>query len=131
MTGLRNQAARQAAAVARQLRQRGEGYVEDQKIRAADRLSEISAAVRRAAEKLHASKTGALAQYVDSAADGIDGIARYVEQQDLNELATEVGRTLKRHPAIVVGALFLTGFGAARFVKATSPARAAALKRKR
>jgi hypothetical protein len=131
MTGLRHQAARQAHAIAQQLRRRGDDYLDGQKQRAAETLSEVGAAVRRAAEKLHDSRSNGLAQYVDSAADGIDGIASYIEQQDLSQLTTEIGRTLRRHPGIVLGAMFLAGMGAARFAKATSPARAAALKRKR
>jgi hypothetical protein len=129
--GIADQAARQAAIIAQQLRQRGDRYLDDQKHRAVDNISAIGAAVRRAADKLHDSKTDAIAQYVAAAADGLDGISRYIDEQDIQKLAGEVGRLMQRKPALVLGGLFIAGLTLGRFSKATSPARARAATRKR
>ena len=119
-----------AASQAQHLRQRGDEYLDQRKKHAVQNISDVGAAVRRAAEKLQDSRSGALAGYVETAAAGIDGIAKYIEQQDVAEMMEKVAHLARRQPALVLGALFVAGFTAGRFSKATSPARAAAAVRR-
>jgi hypothetical protein len=129
--GIRDQAAQQAMIIAQQLRQRGDQYLDEKKQRAAENLSAIGAAIRRAAEKLADTENQAMAQYVSAAADGVEGVSRYVQEQDIEQLAKEIARAVQRKPALVLGGLFLAGLTVGRFTKATSPARARAAAAKR
>ena len=131
MAGIRDQAAQQALLIAQQLRQRGDRYLVDQKHRVAENVSSISAAIRRAAEKLADTENQTMAQYVSAAADGLEGVSRYIDEQDIQQLTTQIGRAMQRKPALMLGGLFLAGLTVGRFTKATSPARAAASKRNR
>jgi hypothetical protein len=131
MAGIRDQAAQQALLIAQQLRQRGDQYLVDQKHRVAENVSSISAAIRRAAEKLADTENQTMAQYVSAAAAGLEGVSRYIDEQDIQQLTTQIGRAMQRKPALMLGGLFLAGLTVGRFTKATSPARAAASKRNR
>ena len=126
---LRNVASQQALAAAQQLRRHGDEYVNDHKRRVAENVTIVAAAVRRAAEKLQDSDASAIANYASSAADGIDGIARYINEQDLQQLASELAQVARKNPALVLGGLFLTGLTVGRFTKATNPRRAASRRR--
>lgn len=124
LTTLREQATAQAADVTQRLRERGSEMLAEQKLRAAEELSHLGAAVRRAADKLHDTNSTALATYVDTAAQKLDGAAQFLEEQDLSALAEEVGRFARRNPAWVVGGLFVTGLAIGRFLKAGESNRA-------
>jgi N-acetylglucosamine kinase-like BadF-type ATPase len=126
---LRNVASKQALAAADELRHRGSDYVDGQKQRVSENISVLAAALRRAAEKLNDSDAAGLAQYVVSAADGVDGVARYISEQKLEQLASEIAEVARKNPALVLGGLFLTGVTVGRFAKATSPRRAASRRR--
>lgn len=119
---LREQASEQATALAQGLRARGQNLVEEQKIRAAAEISNLGAAIRRAADKLHDQKSERLASYVDTAADSLDGVAQYVQEHDLNDLVREMEQFARRRPALIVGGVFLAGLAVGRFVKAAQPA---------
>ena len=115
---VRSQAGEQASALTRSLREHGQSVLDDQKARAAAEIQNFGAAVRRAADKLHDQNSEALAHYVDNAAESLQGVARYVEELDVTELAREAQEFARRRPAVVVGGMFLLGLGVARFIKA-------------
>jgi hypothetical protein len=119
---LRSRAGEQASALSRGLRMRGEHLVEEQKIRAATEIANLGAAVRRAADKLHDQRSDQLANYVDTAAQSLDGVARYVVEKDLSGLVNEAERFARRRPAVIVGGAFLLGLAVGRFVKSAQPA---------
>jgi len=122
---LRERAGEQASALSRGLRARGEHLVEEQKIRAATEIANLGAAVRRAADKLHDQKSDRLAKYVDTAAQSLDGVARYVVENDLGDLVQEAERFARRRPALIVGGAFILGLAVGRFVKSAQPPDAA------
>ena len=117
-TSLKEGASEQATALTRTIRERGQNLVDGQKSRAAAEIMNLGAAVRRAADKLHDQNSEALARYVDTAAESLDGVARYVEESDLTDLAREVEQFARRRPALIVGGVFLAGLALGRFVKA-------------
>src|SRR5687767_14274665 len=80
---VREQAGEHAAIISRGLRARGQDLIEYQKTRAAAEISNLGAAIRRAADKLHDQKSERLARYVDNAAESLDSVASYVEANDL------------------------------------------------
>ncbi len=118
---LRERAGEQASVLSRGLKARGQNLIEEQKIRAATEIANIGAAVRRAADKLHDQKSDRLAKYVDTAAKQLDGVAKYVVENDLSDLVQEAERFARRRPAVIVGGAFLLGLAVGRFVKAAQP----------
>lgn len=121
LENLREGVTEQASALTRTLRERGQTAFDEQKLRAATELQHLGAAVRRAADKLHDQNSEALAGYVDTAATALDGVARYVEEAELMEIAQEVEQFARRRPALIVGGMFVAGLALGRFVKAAQP----------
>jgi hypothetical protein len=84
---IRGKASEQASAftqtLTQTLREHGQTLMENQKSRAAAEIQHLGAAVRTAADRLHDQQSEALARYVDTAAESLDGVARYVEEMNL------------------------------------------------
>jgi hypothetical protein len=118
VSAIREQAGEQVSALTGALRDRGQSLLAEQKSLASAELAHLGAAVRSAADRLHNQRSEMLAKYVDTAAHGLDGVARYVEEVDLNDLGREIGRVARQRPALVVGGAFLAGLAIARFIKA-------------
>ncbi|MEA2711966.1 MAG: hypothetical protein QOF78_4567 [Phycisphaerales bacterium] len=118
---LREEVGERATNLTRNLRERGLSAIDEQKTRAAAEISSIGAAVRRAADKLHDQKSETLAHYIDTAAESIDSVARYVRKSDLNDLTREIEQFARRRPALIVGGMFIAGLAVGRFVKAAQP----------
>lgn len=118
---LKEQAGETAAALTQALRARSQTLIDAQKTRAAVELTNLSAAMRRAADKLHVEKSESLARYADAAAERLEDVARYVDQNDLSDLAREAQEFARRRPALIAGGVFLAGLAFARFVKAAQP----------
>ena len=126
LSELRERAGEQASALSQGLKIRGQNLIEEQKIRAATEIANLGAAVRRAADKLHDQRSDRLAKYVDTAAKQLDGMARYVVENDLGDLVQEAERFARRRPAVIVGGAFLLGLAVGRFVKSAQPAETSA-----
>jgi hypothetical protein len=115
---LRERAGARAEQVARQLRERRDALIREQKHRAARELASIGQALRAAAERLHDRKAIALAPYLTAAAERVEGIARTVRHREPGELAQDLGRAARQQPGAVIGAAFLAGVAVGRFIKA-------------
>ena len=105
-------------ALTQTLREHSQSLVAEQKTKAAGEIQHLGAAVRSAADLLHDQKSESLARYVDTAADGLDGVARYVEEMNFADVAREVEQFARRRPALLLGGMFIAGLGVARFIKA-------------
>ena len=109
--------------LAQTLREHSQTVIDEQKSKVAAEIQHFGAAVRSAADRLNDDQSTALARYADTAAESIDGIAQYVEELELTDLAREVERFARQRPGLLVGGLFFVGMGVARFIKAgTQPA---------
>ena len=104
--------------LAKTLREHSRTLVDEQKSRAAEEIQHLGAAIRSAAEQLHDQKSESLARYIDTAANSLEGVARYVEEMDFADVAREVEQFARRRPALLLGGIFLAGLGVARFIKA-------------
>ena len=49
-------------------------------------------------------------------------MARYIEENDLNDVFEDVGVLARQQPLLFGGAMFLAGLAAARFIKAATVA---------
>ncbi len=101
-------------------KQRGSELLDGQKHRAAEELSQVSSAIRRAADELHADHDDNLAEYVEMAAAKIDGMADYLRQRDLGRMYQDIESTARRRPELFFGGMFLVGLGLSRFLKAST-----------
>jgi hypothetical protein len=107
-------------AVADTVNQEAERVFDEQRDRAAAKVSRVSKVARQTAHALHAVRMDAVADVVDAAAERVDSASKYIKQRDLGEVMDDASEVVNRHRALAVGGLFLAGFAAARFLKATA-----------
>jgi hypothetical protein len=63
--------------------------------------------------------TSTAAKYTDAAAQKLDQVAGYFEQNDLKAMLTDVKDFARNNPAIFLGGAFALGVAAARFLKSS------------
>jgi ElaB/YqjD/DUF883 family membrane-anchored ribosome-binding protein len=109
-----------ARGVMDRVRDRASSQISDQKDRATDSLTRLAQAVRQSTQSLRDNQQGAVAQYVDRAADRIEQFSTTLRERDLNDLMRDAERFARRQPAVFIGAAFAAGVLAARFLKSSS-----------
>jgi ElaB/YqjD/DUF883 family membrane-anchored ribosome-binding protein len=109
-----------ARGVIDRVRDRASSQISDQKDRATDSLTRLAQAVRQSTQSLRDNQQGAVAQYVDRAADRIEQFSTTLRERDLNDLMRDAERFARRQPAVFIGAAFAAGVLAARFLKSSS-----------
>ena len=92
-----------------------------QKDRGTDALGSVAQAVRSSTQKLREENHGAIAGYVERAADQIEDWSRRLREKDVDDLFTDVQRLARRQPAVFVGSAFALGLVGARFLKSSRP----------
>lgn len=95
---------------------------EEQKERVTNGMRTFADALRRGCDDLSTDQN----QYrplLNSAADRVEGVSRYLEQHDVDDLTNEVRRFAREHTPLFIGGAFALGFAGARFLK-SSPERA-------
>jgi ElaB/YqjD/DUF883 family membrane-anchored ribosome-binding protein len=90
-----------------------------QKDRATDGLGSLARAVRQSTQSLRDHQQDTVAQYVEQAADRIEQFSSRLRDRDLGDLMRDADRFARRQPAIFIGAAFVVGVLAARFVKSS------------
>jgi hypothetical protein len=90
-----------------------------QKDRGTDALSSVAQAVRSSTQKLREENHGAIAGYVERAADQIEDWSRRLRDKDVDDLLTDVHRLARRQPAVFIGSAFVLGLVGARFLKSS------------
>ncbi len=106
-----------------QAREQGQAMFDDQKARLAHKVSDVGAALRQAADRLHEEEDHNLAQYSEMIADRVEGVADYLEHQDLGQLVDQASQLARRRPEVVLGGMFVAGMALGRFLKSSSPSR--------
>jgi hypothetical protein len=90
-----------------------------QKDRGTDALGSVAQAVRSSTQKLREENHGAIAGYVERAADQIEDWSRRLREKDVDDLFTDVHRLARRQPAVFIGSAFALGLVGARFLKSS------------
>jgi hypothetical protein len=103
-----------------QVKHGGNELLAERKSLVAEQLTNISGAIRRAADKLHDTDSEFFATYVDRAADKVDGVGSYIEGHDLRDVMEDASVVARQQPLLFGGAMFLAGLAAAGFVKAAT-----------
>ncbi len=105
----------QAADLASQGRDKIMEKAQDQKRAGAEYLSGIAESIRRAAREF--DQVPFAANYIRTAASGVDNVAETVRNGDFSELITETQNFARRQPTLFVGLSMLAGFGVTRLLK--------------
>ncbi len=119
----RDRAGAQVGELVEQVKHEGEQFLSERKSLVAGQFTNISGAIRRAADKLHDSDSKFIANYIDRAADTVDDVGQYIADHALREVVEDVGVIARRQPLLFAGGMFLAGLAAARFLKAATAER--------
>jgi hypothetical protein len=126
----RERAGAQVGELVEQVKHEGEEFLSERKSLVAGQFTNISGAIRRAADKLHDTDSKFIADYVDRAADKVDDVGRYIDEHDLRDVVEDVGVVARRQPLLFAGGMFLAGLAAARFLKASTAERSGRSRRR-
>lgn len=83
----------------------------------------VAEALRRGNRQLEAEGEEPVAGVVVRAADGVDRIGSYLQQQDGDELLRDVERFARRRPWLTAGVAMVAGVALSRFLKSSSEER--------
>jgi hypothetical protein len=97
----------------------GQSFVKNQKEDLASRFSEYAKAVQSMSEKLRGDDENILAGPAEKAAESLNRISGYLREKEPAELLDDLESLTRRKPELVFGGLFVVGFAAARFFKAS------------
>ena len=106
--------------VAAQAKEYGGEFVQRGKERTASRMGGFSETMRQTADRFEREQDPNIALYTRLLADKLDGAATYVRERDLNQLRHDGENLARQHPGLFFGGMFLAGFAAARFLKASA-----------
>lgn len=94
-------------------------FADQRKQEAASFLDDVSNALRDVTSRLDEKGHDRIAHYASVAADKLKAMGDDLPSRDLSEVLQQVERVARERPAVFVGALFLSGFAAARFLRAS------------
>lgn len=104
------------------LRREGGSFADEQRHRLSEQTANVGEVVRDTAQRLRDQECTHMAGYVESLADRIDGVARYIGETHVKAMIHDVEDLARERPEIFLGGMFLIGLAAARFFRAASPA---------
>jgi hypothetical protein len=81
----------------------------------------VAQAVRATTRELRGQQHGALAEYVERAADQLDRFSDRLENKDVGELYRDAQAMARRRPMMFIGTAFAIGLVGARFFKSSKP----------
>jgi len=99
------------------IRERATTQLSTQKDLLSNGLGNVASAARQSTQVLRDRQHDAIAQYVASAADGLDRFSAKLRERDVNDLMADVGRAAKKQPALFVGTAVALGIIGARLVQ--------------
>jgi hypothetical protein len=112
-----------AAASARGLmdsaREGAQRQLTTQRDRAVTGLSSLVDALRGSGRQLQAQDSG-IASFTEGAANQLERVVERLRTQDVRSMASDLGRFARRRPGVFVGAAFLAGLAAARFLRSSA-----------
>lgn len=92
--------------------------LDEQRHRAAHRLSDVAETIRSTGEGFPAGADG-ITRYINQAADRVDEVATFLHDSELGEIVGTVEDFARRQPAAFLGGAFALGILGARFLKST------------
>ena len=98
----------------------GQEYAQQGRERAASRIGDVSRSVRETADRFDPERDPNIARYTRMLADRLEGAATYVREHDFSRMRKDCEYLARRNPAVFFGGMFIAGFAAARFLKASA-----------
>lgn len=92
----------------------------ERKEQAASYLRDVADAVHSFKDKLDQQGHNQTAHYAEVAANQLRRVGEDLTGRDIGQMLREAERFAREKPAIFLGALFLAGFGAARFLRSSA-----------
>ena len=98
----------------------GQEYAQQGRERTASRIGDVSRTMRETADRFERERDPNIAHYTRMLADRLEGAASYVRERDFNRMRSDCEDLARRHPAVFFGGMFIAGFAAIRFLKASA-----------
>ncbi|MCA9972180.1 MAG: hypothetical protein KC425_18285 [Anaerolineales bacterium] len=95
--------------------------LESQKDEAASQLHGVAKALRQTSDRLREQDQGMIAGAGSQAADQLDKLSGYLQEQDVGDLLHDAEDFARRQPELFIGGAFTVGLLAARFLKSSAP----------
>jgi hypothetical protein len=97
-----------ASGVAQELKHRASEAVDERKREVASRIRGYSSAIREAGKNVEQDDPN-IAWFTEEAAKRLQSVADYIRQRDFNGLRVDAENFARRHPAVMLGGMFVTG----------------------
>ena len=91
----------------------------DEKVRVADGIRTVADALRRGSEDLPEDRQS-YGRFVNAVADRAEGLSRYLEERDVDDMAREARRFARENTGVVLSGAFALGLLGARFLKSSN-----------
>ena len=114
------QGQQKASEYAEQGREKAKGQISTQKEWASGELQGISKALQQTGDQLREQDQDSIGKYADQAADQAGRLSNFLSEKDSEELVSEVEDFARNKPAVFLGAAFVVGAAAARFLKSSA-----------
>jgi hypothetical protein len=101
------------------VRESATSQLSSQKDRATDGLGSLARAVRQSTQSFRDNQQNTVANYVERAADQIEQFSTRLRERDVKDLLHDAQHFARRQPAMFIGAAFVLGVVAARFLKSS------------
>lgn len=92
---------------------------DEEKVRVAGGIRTVADALRRGSEDLPEDRR-TYGRFVEAVADRAEGLSRYLEERDVDDMTREAQQFAREHTGMVVGGAFALGLLGARFLKSSS-----------
>lgn len=113
----------EAQRLAGEAKERGSSMLRNQQHFIASQIESIAGALHKTSQQLGTENQGALAQYTDQAAEGLERFSHSLRDQDFDTMVGQVEDFARRQPTVFIGSAALVGFLAARFLKSSAERR--------
>src|SRR5512132_2226895 len=113
---------RQGRQLREEARDKIQRFATQRKQEAASFLKDVSNALDEVTSKLDEQGYGLIARYAGAAAEKLRQVGDDLPRRDLGDLLRQAENFARERLAVFLGALFIAGFGAARFLKASGEA---------
>ncbi|MFW6060909.1 MAG: hypothetical protein ACODAQ_12080 [Phycisphaeraceae bacterium] len=106
----------QTQSITHWLTDQAESRGQEQKGWLAEQAHGVAESMRTSKEGLKDEQRQAVGQYLDAAADRIDGFADYLRNHDVADLRRQTEDTVRQHPGLFLGTMFVGGLALGRFL---------------
>jgi hypothetical protein len=110
----------QASHATGQAQEQAQAFLSEQKEVAAEHISGVAKVLHDTVDQLRQRSPGAVTDYAERAADGLDSVADALREQDLRTLVGQVEGFARRQPVLFLAGSVAIGFALARFLKSSN-----------